>query len=220
MKKWTLMISSLMLLSAGIAYNYLPDTIPTHWGIDGTADSFAGKFHVFSPVAISWMFTLGFLIVSHKTKEDDRSSKWTKAFLLLFNVIMCSILFFTIWQSLAPNSIDAKVIALPLMTITLMSAGNMMPKIKANYFIGIRTPWTLGNKHVWYKTHRFAGKVWFFGGLLLLMGFFIPDAWMEIFMFMILLLLIALPCLYSCICFYSSMHNPYPKEDKERNSHD
>lgn len=211
MKKWTLMISSLMLLSAGIAYNYLPDTIPIHWGIDGTADTFAGKLHIFSPVAISWMFTAGLLVISHRMKKTDKSGKGMLAFLLLFNIIMCIIMILTIWQSIAPDTIDVKLIAFPLMTLIFMTTGNMMPKIKANYFIGIRTPWTLGNEHVWYKTHRFGGKVWFFGGFLFLTGPFIPNAMLEGFLIFLILLMITLPCLYSCICFYSSKNQPYPK---------
>ena len=47
--------------------------------------------------------------------------------------------------------------------ITVM--GNLYPTIKHNYFIGIKNSWTLSNELIWNKTHRFAGKIFFWGGL-------------------------------------------------------
>jgi uncharacterized membrane protein len=43
--------------------------------------------------------------------------------------------------------------------------GSNMYNIKPNYFAGIRLPWTLESEDNWRRTHRFAGKLWFFGGL-------------------------------------------------------
>ena len=44
--------------------------------------------------------------------------------------------------------------------------GNLYPNIGYNYIIGIKNPWTQSNEHIWKKTHRFAGKIFFFGGLI------------------------------------------------------
>ena len=44
--------------------------------------------------------------------------------------------------------------------------GNLYPTIGNNYIIGIKNPWTQSNEHIWKKTHRFAGKIFFFGGLI------------------------------------------------------
>ena len=44
--------------------------------------------------------------------------------------------------------------------------GNLYPTIGYNYFIGIKNPWTQSNEHIWKKTHRFAGKIFFIGGLI------------------------------------------------------
>jgi uncharacterized membrane protein len=46
--------------------------------------------------------------------------------------------------------------------------GNMLPKFKSNFFAGIRTPWTLSSDEVWQKTHRLAGFMWFFAGILII----------------------------------------------------
>ncbi len=49
--------------------------------------------------------------------------------------------------------------------IYLMAIGNLYPTIRYNYFIGIKNSWTLSNEEIWRKTHRFAGKVFFWGGV-------------------------------------------------------
>jgi uncharacterized membrane protein len=52
-----------------------------------------------------------------------------------------------------------------LAMVFMMTVGNIYPTIRFNYFIGIKTSWTLSNEHIWKKTHQFAGKVYFYGGL-------------------------------------------------------
>ena len=58
--------------------------------------------------------------------------------------------------------------------------GNFMPKFRHNYFCGIRTPWTLASETCWRRTHRFAGPLWFWGGLALAAGsFFLSGRWLA-----------------------------------------
>ncbi|WP_431242669.1 SdpI family protein [Flavobacterium sp. P21] len=57
-----------------------------------------------------------------------------------------------------------------LVGLLIMVLGNYFKVIQPNYFIGIRTPWTLENKEVWKATHTFAGKLWFFGGFFIVLG--------------------------------------------------
>ena len=62
--------------------------------------------------------------------------------------------------------------------------GNLMINIKPNWFIGIRTPWTLSSDTVWRKTHQITGKIWFYGGLLFaVLSFFLRDEWSGALMF-------------------------------------
>lgn len=63
--------------------------------------------------------------------------------------------------------------------------GNYLPKIKPNYFIGIRTPWTLENETVWQKTHRLGGKVFVVMGVLMMFTAFVANAWRFV-LFMII----------------------------------
>jgi uncharacterized membrane protein len=55
--------------------------------------------------------------------------------------------------------------------------GNYMGKLKPNWFVGIRTPWTLSSETVWNKTHRFGGKVFMLGGLIMIITSIAPMSW-------------------------------------------
>ena len=67
----------------------------------------------------------------------------------------------------------------PLIGLLFAFLGNYFKTIKPNYFIGIRTPWTLENEEVWKKTHLIGGKLWFVGGLLMALTFVLPNEMLE-----------------------------------------
>jgi hypothetical protein len=75
--------------------------------------------------------------------------------------------------------------------------GNYMPKIKQNSTLGIKITWTLQNEENWVKTHRFAGKVWFIGGLLMIAATFLPGNWCLYILPVFFIPMMALPVLYS-----------------------
>ena len=83
-----------------------------------------------------------------------------------------------------------------------------MKTIKANYFIGIRTPWTLEDTTVWKKTHKMAGKYWFIGGLTtILLGFILePELYITIFL-VITAIIVIIPIIYSYIVFKNLRQN-------------
>jgi uncharacterized membrane protein len=75
--------------------------------------------------------------------------------------------------------------------------GNYFKTIKPNYFIGIKTPWTLENEEVWKKTHELGGKLWFVGGLLMALTFVLPNN-IQFYTFMgITAVITIIPILYS-----------------------
>ncbi len=77
----------------------------------------------------------------------------------------------------------------------LIVLGNYMPKIKPNYFIGIRTPWTLESEAVWNKTHRLGGKVFIAMGMLSMLTAF----WRGEMQFVLLIVIIVFrQLMYHC----------------------
>ena len=80
--------------------------------------------------------------------------------------------------------------------------GNYFKTIKPNYFIGIRTPWTLENEEVWKKTHLFGGKLWFIGGLLIfILSLIIPDNYSFYVLITVTVIISILPIIYSYLEF-------------------
>lgn len=81
--------------------------------------------------------------------------------------------------------------------ILFVIIGNYMPKTKMNATLGIKLPWTYSSEENWNATHRLAGKLWVIGGLLLMLCALLPEAVAFLTLFLILAVMIALPCLYS-----------------------
>jgi len=76
-----------------------------------------------------------------------------------------------------------------------------MPKFKHNYFVGIRTSWTLASEDVWYKTHRFGGKVWVAAGLLLITSLFFGVTGKAVIFIISLTVMVVAPIIYSYVEF-------------------
>ncbi len=164
------------LLAALIAYQYLPARIPTHWDASGVI-TYSDRWFILPLSAISAVVT-GLMFVTRridpKRENYTRFSDAYQTFILIFNVFMLAITLFVITESVRPGTLDAQVFVTVLVGILIVVCGNLMPKFKHNYFIGIRTPWTLANETVWYRTHRLCGVVWVIGGLVIVLSAFLP----------------------------------------------
>ncbi len=80
--------------------------------------------------------------------------------------------------------------------------GNYFPTIKHNYFMGIRTPWTLEKEEVWKKTHQMAGPLWMIGGLLIVFVCFLIKGELAFTLFMTVTMIIAIiPLVYSYVVY-------------------
>lgn len=86
--------------------------------------------------------------------------------------------------------------------ILLLIVGNLFGKLSANYFVGIRTPWTLESKEVWVKTHRLAGGVWVASALfLLLCAFILSNPQYVVMLFVAVAAMVIIPIVYSYVIF-------------------
>lgn len=83
------------------------------------------------------------------------------------------------------------------MGILFMVIGNYLPKTKTNSYMGIKIPTTYSSEANWNATHRFAGKLWFFGGIAMILCSFLPEAAFVAVFIVILFVMILIPALYS-----------------------
>jgi len=83
------------------------------------------------------------------------------------------------------------------MGVLFIVIGNLLPRARPNWFVGIRTPWTLSSDRVWENTHRFGGRVFVASGLLILVGAFVVPQWEHIVLFTVVLVCVASVLVYS-----------------------
>ena len=194
-----LMITSLVILlpilAGVILWNQLPEQIPSHWNAVGEIDGWSSKpFTVFGmPIillAFQWLCVLG-------TGADPKKANHPEKIvhLVLWIIPVLSIVLSAITYTVALGQ-DVRVEVVMPIVIGLMLAivGNYLPKCKQNYTIGIKIPWTLNSEENWNKTHRLAGWIWTFGGLLIMLTGFLGGFWIF---FIVVLLMVVAPLVYS-----------------------
>ena len=151
-------------------YSYLPNTVPTHFNIEGKADGFGEKSTLIfttlllDVVGLSSYFLLKFLPQIDPKKTAGQSPVFLNKIGLVLVVFM-GILNMIILQSAVNSKFNGTKYILPLMSLLFVFMGNYMHTIKPNYFAGFRTPWALEDPDNWRATHLLAGKLWVVGGL-------------------------------------------------------
>jgi uncharacterized membrane protein len=197
----------LLILAWIIAFPQLPDQVPIHWNLKGEADGFAAKTN-------AMLSTLGIMVLLYVTmaflpKVDPRKSNY-KYFSKSYNIIMNVLLgvFFVVNLFVIFNAIGYDVPMSnmgPLVVgIIFLVLGNYMQQVRSNFFIGIRTPWTLSSDDVWKKTHRAASKIFFFVGLIMMATTFASDMWKETVFIVVITITIIAPYLYSYYLYRKS----------------
>lgn len=202
--KLKLLICSLVILFpiliGVLNWDALPDTIATHWGFNGEADDFSSKpFAVFAiPCFLLLLFWVCMLVEDKIGTNKDQNKK---AFEVIFWIVPAVSLILNSSVYLTALGYDVNVIRiLPLLLgFTFMLVGNYMPKCKQNKTLGIKIKWTLNNEENWNATHRFAGKVWFFGGFLVLLCVMLPANILGYIVFASIFVLAFAPMIYSYI---------------------
>ncbi|MFA5013071.1 MAG: SdpI family protein [Candidatus Paceibacterota bacterium] len=158
-------------------YPLLPDKIISHWNVYGKADDYMPKLFglLWFPVLLVILDLLFVIIpkIDPLKKNIESFRKYFDDFILLFNIFFFYLFALTIFANLgfAFNMVWA---LMPAFAIFFYYIGVMMGNAKRNYFIGIRTPWTLASDKVWEKTHKLGGLLFKVGGILFLLSMIDP----------------------------------------------
>jgi uncharacterized membrane protein len=161
-------------------------SIPVHWGLNGQPDRYGSKFEalLIMPIIATLLILLQWAIpkLSPQKANLEDSAKAYNMLWLALSVFLLGMHILTALVSL--NVVMDLVTGLTVMMgIMFMIIGNYMGKMRTNYFVGIRTPWTLESKQSWNKTHRLGGKVFVAVGLLTVVsGILLEPTWTFIVM--------------------------------------
>jgi uncharacterized membrane protein len=179
-------------------WNRLPEKVPMHWNGAGEIDRYGDKTELvgvlFLLVGINYFVFLIIPYVDPKQKLQNMGNK-LNIMRMILTLFMSALAIFILYSVQQKSSNPGFVFV--IIGLLFAFLGNYFKTIKPNYFIGIKTPWTLENEDVWKKTHELGGKLWFVGGLLMALTFVLPNN-IQFYTFMgITAVITIIPILYS-----------------------
>lgn len=169
-----------MFAIAAAVWPTAPDRIPVHWGPDGQPDRYGGKVEgLFSiPLMAAGMYLL-LIILPRVDPRREHYARFAGAYGIIRTTIVALLaavyLLIVLWARGRP--LDVSLAVPVLVGMLFMVLGNYMPKFRSNWFVGIRTPWTLSSEETWAKTHRLGGRVFVVMGTLLVAVGITRPAW-------------------------------------------
>ena len=166
------------VLASVVAYQFLPEKIVSHWNIYGNADSQMDKAFALSimPIVAIFIAALYFLIPKLDPLRQN-IKKFEFQYGLMFATIIAFMLYIHIitilWNLGFSLNISAAII--PGVALLLFVIGLLLKDSERNWFVGVRTPWTLSSDNVWKKTHLLASKTFMIAAVILLLSIFFPE---------------------------------------------
>jgi uncharacterized membrane protein len=211
MRKSELIIAGIVLLSFAIGIYFfpqMPEKIASHWNAQGQVDGYMSKFWgLFLMPVISVGMLLLFMIIpgiDPLKSNIQQFRKYYDGFVILVIAFLFYIYLLTIFWNIGFR-FNIITLLSPAFAILFYYSGILIENAKRNWFIGIRTPWTLSNERVWDKTHRIGGKLFKIAGIIALAAIFFQSS--AIFFIIVPVIIIAI---YTVIYSYFE----YQKEMK------
>ncbi len=188
MKPRVLMLCILMILVAAAAtvyyYPSLPETIPIHWSLAGQVDGHGPRWHLWlaGPVMMTGILLVGVVLPWLSPKQFAvQGFASTYSYLIAVPVALLGCVEAIMLSAALGGTLDLRRLMPALLFVVLILIGNPMGKVKRNFFMGIRTPWTLASERVWYATHRLAGKLMVASGVLGLLAVWLSaPSWLQL----------------------------------------
>ena len=197
--KSSILLTVVSLLLSLTVFSSLPEQIPAHWNVHGTVDRFAPKLTVFIFPGIIFLITILFQFMRRTDPNSDNYDKFQREYhryTFVIGLVFFAVQIMTIAAAFRMDFNVNLIFCLGIGSLFIF-IGNMLPKKKNNYFIGIRTPWTLADEQNWFRTHRLAGKIWVLGGLIVALTALAPESFQVPVFLTILAVMVVTPFVYS-----------------------
>ena len=197
--KSSILLTVVSLLLSLTVFSSLPEQIPAHWNVHGTVDRFAPKLTVFIFPGIIFLITILFQFMRRTDPNSDNYDKFQREYhryTFVIGLVFFAVQIMTIAAAFRMDFNVNLIFCLGIGSLFIF-IGNLLPKTKHNYFIGIRTPWTLADEQNWFRTHRLAGKIWVLGGLIVALTALAPESFQVPVFLTILAVMVVTPFVYS-----------------------
>jgi len=205
----TIFVVSIMIIAStlvGIAlWSQLPDPMASHWDVNDQVNGYMSKFWgVFlMPLMTAGLFLL-FLAIPNIDPLKANIAQFRETFnlfIVLFVGFMIYIYFLTLLWNLGYTGFNMSNAMLPALGILYFFIGYMLHKAKRNFFIGIRTPWTLSSDQVWDETHRVGSVLFMIAGALAFLGAFVGGTAAIWFVMVPILVSVLVTLIYSYVLY-------------------
>jgi len=185
-QKLRIIIGLIIALTWIVAFLYeakLPEKIPSHWNASGEIDGYMDKpWGVYMFPIMSTLTTVLLLFLPRVAPKGFKlgASQSVYEFIVLIVAIFMFGTMVLVFEAGLNKQIDMNQWVMVGVGALFIIIGNYLSKAPKNFFIGIRTPWTLASDEVWYKTHRLGSWTFILAGILALLGGLLhwPVAWM------------------------------------------
>ncbi|GAB2998156.1 SdpI family protein [Psychrosphaera aestuarii] len=169
--KFSIFITVITCVVAAIAINLVPEglQLPIHWNASGEVDRMTNATTaLIMPPVLMIASLLVLTVLKHlEPRKENLTHSLTAARAIIASVVaLLAIIEAGYLAMLLGVEFEMHKVILASVGLVLMVAGNYMSKTRSNFFIGIRTPWTLSSDEVWRKTHRLGGKLFMLAGVI------------------------------------------------------
>ncbi|MCP4139674.1 MAG: SdpI family protein [Chloroflexi bacterium] len=171
----SLIILVLFLLGA-FFYDAMPEQMASHWNANDEVDGYMNRFWgVYMMPLISVFILILFFVLPNIDPLKENILAFRKEFNLFIFVIIIFLAYIwllTLLWNLGYTSFKMGTAILPALGFLFIFMGYLIRKSKRNWFIGIRTPWTLSSDTVWAEIHRIGGALFMISGFFAILGVF------------------------------------------------
>lgn len=162
----------------------LPEQIPTHFDLSGTADKFSSKYNaIYTLPLVSFLlvfFINGMMKISPKQYSAEQSESAVAKLMTAITLFLMMIYFAMIKEANEPQQWMFRMLPLGF-SLLIVFMGNYFSKIQKNFVTGLRLPWTLASDENWKRTHRFAGKSYVVAGVIsFITSLIYPAFWISL----------------------------------------
>ena len=190
-------------------WSELPSLVPIHWGLSGDINGTTARLQavILVPLINAALFCfLLFLPKMDPKRENYAKFKTTyELFRWIIHLFLTLLQVFVIWNAVlifrGDHPLNVATFLPPFIGLLFVILGNYTTRVRPNYFVGIRTPWTLADEHVWEQTNRFGGKVFVIVGIIGILSLLFPAAIRFYFFVIPLLIGIVAIVVYSYVVF-------------------
>jgi uncharacterized membrane protein len=204
---WLLnLVLAIPFVYLAFVWNTLPEKVPIHFDIHGEPDDYGTPRTLLLILLFVAVITFGVTLLLTNIKRIDPKHSANSATLmrkisLFLNFFFSAVMIFIVYISSTGKTITPGFLLAGL-GLLFAFLGNLMNNVKPNYFVGIRTPWTLENEVVWRKTHHLSSRLWFFGGLCAaVLVLILPDTAATAVFITTICVLVTVPLVYSYLVY-------------------